>query len=464
MARRRVLVIGDCFSPTAEALVERGARLVEVRDPDAGRVAEAATRNPSRHITYAPLTLGAGGVRDGAYDFAIVENLAIVAEPRELLKSLRRALSIDGVAYIASPNLASETRLLPESSEAEPPEYYELFDLVGEEFEHVRMLGLAPYVGYSVVDFAIEEDPAVSLDPSFIDGGAEEPEWFVALASQDEVACDEFMVVQLPCEAVLASVSGSSELRTAREAARSAERRTAQVEARSRRAIEKAELDAAAAREQIEAAERRSNPGQLEKQQRLIREVEARAEAADARADHAGEQLDAERARFKQQTKEHARAVERLERQLETARDNRSAHKDDDRRLEKALADAKAKLASLAGLEGLGGELDGLTERLAERASRVRTLEAELREGERLSRELLAELELLRADTADGGDAGQVAALEADLAEAKWTIQALRQANLSEPHAKLAVTLAEPDPKGDLGEPSEPHEPNDPAV
>jgi len=426
LARRRVLVIGDSFSPTAESLVERGARLVEVRDPDAGRVAEAATRNPSRHITYAPLALGSGGVRDGAYDLAIVENLAMLPEagPRELLKSLRKALSIDGVAYIASPNPSIETRLLPESSEADPPEYYELFDLVGEEFEHVRMLGLAPYVGYSVFDFGVEEDPAVSLDPSFIQGGAEEPEWFVALASQDEVACDEFTVVQLPCEDVLATVSGSSELRAARELARSAERRVAQIEARSRRAIEKAELDAAAAREEAQRSGSRRETAELEKQQALIGELEARTETADARADHAAELLDAEEKR----TAEQKRVIQRLERQLESARDDARERREADRRGEKELAEAKRKLTSMASLEGLEDEMKSLEERLGERAARVRTLETELREGERIGRELLAELELLRTETADGWEPAQVATLEADLAEARWAIRALQGA------------------------------------
>ncbi len=457
LARHRVLVIGDSFSPTAEALVERGARLVEVRDPDTARVTEAATRNPSRHITYAPLTLGAGGVRDGAYDIAIVENIAIVAEPKELLKSLRRALSIDGVAYIASPNPSCETRLLPESSEAEPPEYYELFDLVGEEFEQVRMLGLAPYVGYSVVDFGIEEDPAVSLDPGFIHGGAEEPEWFVALASQDEVACDEFTVVQLPCEDVLASVSGSSELRTAREAARSAERRAAQTEARSRRAIEKAELDAAAAREHVENEGRRGNAGELEKQNGLIRDLKARAEKSSVRADRANELLNAEEKRTKQQ----AHTIERLERQLEAAREERNATSDADRKLEQALAKAKAKLATLAAKEGLEGELGALDSQLGERAARVRALEGELREGERLGRELLAELELLRSETAGGGDPAQVASLEADLAEARWTIQSLRDRNAAKPHGEL-VTEAEALEHIEPTEPAEPAAPTAP--
>ncbi len=432
LARRRVLVIGDSFSPTAEALVERGARLVEVRDPDTTRVTEAATRNPSRHITYAPLALGSGGVRDGAYDVAIVENIAIVAEPRELLRSLRRALSVDGVAYIASPNPSCDTRLLPESSESEPPEYYELFDLVGEEFEQVRMLGLAPYVGYSVVDFGIEEDPAVSLDPSFVQGGAEEPEWFVALASQDDVTCDEFTVVQLPCEEVLAAVSGSSELRVAREAARSAERRAAQTEARSRRAVEKAELDAAAAREEAAKEGRRGESGELKKQRVLIGELEARTETADARADRTSELLEAELKRGKQQT----RAIERLERQLDAAREEHRAKSDDDGRLEQALSKAEAKLKGLAGLEGLENELGALDTRLTERAARVRTLEAELREGERLGRELLAELELLRAESTDGADGDQATTLEADLAEARWTIQALRGRNTSEPQVE----------------------------
>lgn len=471
LARRRVLVVGDSFSCTAEALLERGARLVEVRDPNTERVSEAATRNPSRHVTYAPLNLGSGGVRDGAFDLALVENLAMVKEPAELLKSVRRALSADGVAYIASPNPAAETRLLPEASALEPPEYYELFDLISADFGEVRMLGLAPYVGYAVADFAVEGEPAVAMDGGFVRGGAEEPEWFVALAAQTAISCDEFTLVQLPCDAVLASVSGSSELRAAREAARDAERRAAQVEARSRRAVERSQLDADALKKRLESGPSRGdnrNQARVEELELLASDLEKRGQAAakradtaerqlkaaDRRADSAEQRADAESdranaaqerlAQKQERSEDHTGAETRLRHQLQTATDDLEAARRDAKHAQQELAARNRDLAKVEGLQSAREDLVELETRLEERSSRIRVLEADAKEAERMGLELQAELELLRADISPAPQVQQLAQLEADLAAARFRIQQLEGQLEDAPRAELSAAGAGP--------------------
>ncbi len=287
-AGKRVLVLGSALSRLPEALVERGARLVEVRDTNAERVAAAAVRNPSRRISFAALGAGELAPREGSYGLAIVENFGLIAERRALLTSLRRAVGLDGAVYVASPNPSAPHALLPTADAARSPEYYELFDLVGEEFEHVRMLGLAPLVGYAVADFGAEE-PSVTLDSGFLPGGSEEPDWFVALASQEALDCDELTWVQLPAADVLTrtarpptdSREGAVERTSTRPRAEPAVQSHApEASARAERALAEAEARVAALEQALELERRRSSQGAEEE----LVQWKARARAAESRA------------------------------------------------------------------------------------------------------------------------------------------------------------------------------------
>ena len=76
------------------------------------------------------------------------------------------------------------------------PTYYELFDLASLQFAKVRMIGQAPFVGYTVADFAPNGDPDVSVDTSLL-ASSEEPEHFIAIASDRALSLDPFTVVDL---------------------------------------------------------------------------------------------------------------------------------------------------------------------------------------------------------------------------------------------------------------------------
>src|SRR5262245_32410489 len=74
---RRVAVLGDATIGLAERLGERGARLVHAYDPDPARAAEAMSRGAGAgrgHVSYAVFGPELG-VRDGAFDVAIVPDL-----------------------------------------------------------------------------------------------------------------------------------------------------------------------------------------------------------------------------------------------------------------------------------------------------------------------------------------------------------------------------------------------------
>ena len=221
---RRVVVFGDSSSGLAEQLLERGARLVHVYDPDPARVAESSVKNGSQNIAIAALSDMGLALRDGVFDVALVDDLTLTGPAHSVLKRLRRALSPRGVALVAAPNPEVSRRLLPGGPTFDSAlDYYQLYDAVSSEFSNVRMLGQTPFVGFVVADFAAQGTPEPSLDTAFVPGGAEEPEWFIALASAVPLRLDALQIVQLPLDILDARPASSiddSEIGSLRDAER----------------------------------------------------------------------------------------------------------------------------------------------------------------------------------------------------------------------------------------------------
>jgi hypothetical protein len=413
IAGKRVIVFGDALSPLGEALLERGARLVHVSDPDPVRVAEGAARNASSNLTYGPLSEGGLGVRDGAFDVAFVENLAAFTEIDVLLKRVRRTLTSRGVALVASPNPDSRLRLLPDTSRNPIPDYYRLYDLVSGEFGEVRMVGQAPLVGYTVADFAPEGEPTPVFDTGYLEDGAEEPEWFVAVASQVPLTHAEFVVVELPAADVLEMATAPA-LEEPLEQARA---RIAELETELNR------------RPEPRAKEDNRVPSltaELEKRDRWIRALEARADTADARADTAEGELES----LRERAQAEQCALEGRAHELEQRLGEQQA------RVAKVVEELAAREAGseLAELERQSAEeLGRLEQQLAERGQRIQELERQLADAQRLGRELVAELgehkpspaavEALKAEF--DSLAALNAEREADLEAARWSIQSL---------------------------------------
>src|SRR4051812_25316743 len=267
-SNRRVLVFGNALGSLPAQLMERGARSVHVCDIDAVRVSEAAARNRSTQIAFSSLADSDLSLRDGAFELAVVDNLGAY-DPLLLLRTVKRALGARGAAVIACPNPEAAFPLLRTSPpvgdrEARPREtaapsldYYALYDAVAAEFEHVRMLGQTPFVGYAIADFSAAGEPEPALDTSFVPGGAEEPDAFIALASAHEVRLDEFSVIQLPTRRILGT------------------------------AASKAEPPAPPA-PPVSAAK----DAELARLNQWLKELESRASTADERADHAETELE----------------------------------------------------------------------------------------------------------------------------------------------------------------------------
>ena len=115
---RRVAVLGDATTGLAEELGERGARLIHAYDPDAARAAEALAKvDPGRSSPVSYALLGDDlGVRDGAFDVVIVPDLALFADPAELLRRTRKLCAASGAAIVGTRNARVEVVFVtPES-------------------------------------------------------------------------------------------------------------------------------------------------------------------------------------------------------------------------------------------------------------------------------------------------------------------------------------------------------------
>lgn len=442
---RRVAVFGDASVALPEELVERGARVVNVYDPAAPRAAEAAAKNRSSQVSVLSLEGADIAVRDGAFDVAIVPDLSLFDAPDKLVRRIRRALTPRGVVIVASPNPESRFSLVPRTSgRGSGPTYYELFDLVSAEFPEVRMLGQTPFVGYAVVDFAPEGEPEVSLDSELVPGGAEEPEWFVAVASAAPVEVEAFSIVQLPAARVLSprvSDETLGELRAARDRESELLGRVATLEAQvaKKKEAKVAPPPPPPETPAVDPERERALEQEIRERDARIAELASRAEAAAHRADAAiaevqalgdaqkrAGRLESERAELARKLDEAAKEKTELEKRLAEA----TAEKE---RIERKLAQREADVARLTAAAAADGPDDvaRLESALTERGERVRKLESDLREAERVGKELVRELGARGrvsdqpAQPENGALSSENARLRADVEALGWTIEEL---------------------------------------
>lgn len=350
---RRVGVLGDATTRLGEELLSRGARLVHLYDPDPGRLAVAAAqargaaqRSGEAGRQARPILAQFAddlGVRDGAFDVVLVADLSLFDDPLELIRRARRLVSPSGLFIVASPNPEAKRFLLPPSgSLASALGYYELFDAISLQFPEVKMLGQAPFVGYSIVDFS-ETDPDVSVDTSLLEE-PEAPEWYVVVASDRRVDVDPYALVEIPLAEVArfgaqdpvtlpripVPSSGPSDFEVALTEARTrisvlvTENETLREQQKDRVRLERAAAEAAA----------------------RTQELERELAAAKSRASELAMDLEAQATRNEEQDA----TVERLEAELDVERRDREArHADAERAtlVEQQLAGARRRIAEL---------------------------------------------------------------------------------------------------------------------
>jgi SAM-dependent methyltransferase len=417
---RRVLFVGPAVSALPARLLERGARLVHVCDPDPVRVAEATAKNRAKEVSFSALADGHFALREGAFDVCIVEDAGIT-DPVALMKKLRRALTPRGVAILASLNPETRVPLLPHRpSGVISLDYYALYDAVKTEFEYVRMLGQAPFVGYVIADFAPEGTPEPSLDTAFLPAGAEEPELFIAVASQQPVDLEAFAVVQLPYRSVVTGAASNDTEALRRSRAETLELRGKLTEAETSLTSDRQGL--AALRGKLSEAE--TNLAGLAALRGKLSEAEA-ALAADKQA------LAARDAKLREaETRVFARDAELLALRQELENKNQQL-----KQQESKLTELNGKLKQGPSPEeaaAAAADLSALEKTLAERGEHIRKLERDLREAERVGKELVRQLPggspesaaETRRKAAESELAQKLAKSQADLIATRWALEA----------------------------------------
>lgn len=364
---RRVAVLGDATLGLGERLAARGARLVHAYDPSPARTAEAIARTGAtgpgpKPVAFAVLE-GDLGVRDGAFDVVVVPDLSSFPDAGEILRRARRLLPTSGLLIAAIPNQgAARTLLAPERQGANPLDYYPFYDAVALQFPVVRMFGQAPFVGYSVVDFAPEGEVDVSVDTSLLES-TEEPEWFIAVAGERPAQLDPFTVVELAFEDVAQATGRAS------SDAAPASSVLALTEAQTRASMLATELERMRDSQRA-ASERQSGAlaalstriaeleGEVDSKSQKLRELDGRAGDAHVRA----EQLTRDLRDLDEELRRQRERAARLTKQLDD--EKRARTKAD---IELGLARGAAETPSSTDrARALASELDVARARIAE--------------------------------------------------------------------------------------------------
>lgn len=325
LTERRVLVVGNAERSIAEHLLSRGARLVQLLDPDPRRVAQAAARNGERRLNYAQLTDSA--LRDGSFDCAVIEDVNLSDNLPKLVSGVARSLSPRGVAVFCASNPDHSTGLLGATRGA--VDYDALVEATEERFEVVRILGQSPFLGYSVVDLELDHPPEPALDNAYLDGMGETADFYIAVCgSADSMAhlgFEEMTIVQLPAARF---VENSEKIQREREL-------------RTARRIEALENDLKNARQRGSDKDVERLTRELGERDTWIHKLESRAEAADARADDAERELE--------------EVEEELEKTHKVLLDTRASHA---KEIEQLKAREKKRAAESEELKTLRAELE----------------------------------------------------------------------------------------------------------
>jgi hypothetical protein len=397
------VVVGDAESGVAERLFDLGARSVHVFDPDPARAANAAlVAVPG--VTVRPL-VDELDVRGGAYDLALVPDIAELNDPRAMIERLRHAVGPSGsVVAMGRARVGVAESDVPFASELgiATLEYGALYELFAAQFDDVTLAGVLPFTGVVFAELGGDESesPPVTVDTRLASSNA--PSVFVVIASQGtdrRPPLDSYAIVQVAepppptneSDAVLVADLTAMQLKTellvaqveeARERFTIAEMRGGEVVARLERAAVERDLALTRGME-LEALLAASQQSLIALERRLLEAERILAAEGRPSTDPAIERTPA----LGTSTVDVTSVVERAE-QAETAlaiavlevaalRDRADA--------------AEADLARIAEVTAV--ETSTFEERLRERARVIAALEKELLRREGIVRELVAAVE-----------------------------------------------------------------------
>lgn len=414
LEKSRVVFMGNALDGAAEVVIARGARLCHVLDPDARRVATAAQRNGERRITYSQRS--EASFRDGAYDVAIIQDLAEEAVPADLLDGLRRALSNEGIAVVAASAEGGATFL---GNPASRMGYADFVRSIRAVFPRAIIAAQTPFLASAIVRLDLDEAPTPALDNAFLEGEADEVSQYLAICGNSEILqqldLEEMSVVQFKARSVLARGQAEQEARLNR-----AERRATALE-------EELEAERNRPRAPAQSSELEPLKEKLDTSERELERVRRERKWADDRV----RRLERELEEALEAQEELAKAQERivtLQGHLKDSEDEVDELTDKVYQLEPELSRLKSALEAAQGATS-DREVEELEKKLAERGQRVLELEQQLAELDVVLRAMRLEAPP-RPSGAEGPEAkllllsSELAAREAELQSLRWTLAA----------------------------------------
>jgi predicted O-methyltransferase YrrM len=210
---KRVLEVGCGAGYGAQFLANHGAGRVVGIDRSLRLVTEARGRYRQSNLEFRCEESGSVELEDGSFDIIFVPDGVDVLRRRSVLAELRRLLVRQG--HLVLCGLSADRRGAPGGAS-----FYEFRDRLERLFAPVRMIAQAPFVGFSLVEYADDAgSPGIELDTSLLEvaGGSSdaEPSEYVAICGGPGMALRGFTIVQLPdregIPPVTAAITGSEE-------------------------------------------------------------------------------------------------------------------------------------------------------------------------------------------------------------------------------------------------------------
>jgi SAM-dependent methyltransferase len=192
---RRVLELGCGDGDAAHYLLQAGARAVTGVDRSARAVDAARARFRAANLEFRTCDYASLELEDRSFDVVCVPAGADAARQARVLEECRRVLTREGALVLCAP---SADRAEGRGGVS----FHELGDRLGALFSRVRMAGITPFVGFSLVEYGDDSGEVLEIDLDTqlagIDGADDAVTDYLAIAGAVEGPARGYTVVQLP--------------------------------------------------------------------------------------------------------------------------------------------------------------------------------------------------------------------------------------------------------------------------